>query len=143
MATPGSGSFLANAIVRRRQLNKSRQLLIGGDRGLPPVQRPTPPVVPADRPNRQEVAVSQAVQSPAPSPPQAPTAPAPSAAPSAPRGSAPVSKEVAAMEFSPEQRAALLQQITPFLENVKNQRRAQIMKGVVKGRSRRFLGGGL
>ena len=143
MTTHGSGSFLANAIVRRRQLNKARQLLTLGERGLPAPQRSTPPVVPANRPNRQEEAITQAVQPPTPRATQVPAAPAPPVAPPVVRGPTPRSMEVEGMQFSPEERVELLKQVTPFLENLKNQRRSQIMQGVVRGRSRRFLGGGL
>ena len=142
-------SFLGNAIDRRSRLNKQRRKLTDlGARGLPQPQRSTPPVVPADRPNPQQQSVNQAL-APTPAPAVTrPTAPAPASVPSpapseTPRSIEQRSKEMEKLQFTPEERAQMMQQITPFLENLRNQRRVQAVKGVVMGRSRRFLGGGI
>lgn len=142
-------SFLGNAIDRRSRLNKQRRKLTDlGARGLPQPQRSTPPVVPADRPNPQQQSVNQAL-APTPAPTATrPTAPAPVSVPTpvpsgTPRSIEQRSKELEKLQFTPEERAKMVQQVAPFLENLRNQRRVQAVRGVVMGRSRRFLGGGI
>jgi len=46
----GAGSTLANLAARRRQVQKTREMMGMGERGVQPVQRPIPGSVPADRP---------------------------------------------------------------------------------------------
>lgn len=130
---PDSGSYLANAAARRRGLLKAHQELL--DR--PGVARrggPPPPTAPAqDRVSPQEEALEQRADADVPPPPPEERRPevAPEGQPAAPE------KQL----FDEETRAMLLDQIRPFLSNLRQQKMAQLHRRV--GRVRRFFGSGV
>ncbi len=127
------GSTLANAQARRRSIVKARQELL--DR--PGVARrggPPPPTAPAqDRTSPQEEAMAQRADANVP-PPQ-PEAERPEVAPEG-QPAAPENQI-----FDEETRTMLLDQIRPFLSDLRQQKMAQLHRRV--GRARRFFGSGV
>jgi hypothetical protein len=130
MAQTGSSSTLANAFNRKRGLAKVREGLL--DRpGIPRRGGPPPPTAPAqNRTSPQE----QALQQPRPQG-AAPQATPPTLTPT--REERPVN----ALGLDDETRQELMAQITPFLTQMKMQKRAKLHRRI--GRSRKFFGGGV
>jgi hypothetical protein len=128
MPTQGSPSFLANAANRKRGLAKVRESLL--DRpGIARTGGPPPPTAPAqNRTSPQERAVAQTRE--APTPGGRPEAPTP-----------PVVGQANALGLDDETRQELMAQITPFIEQVRKEKRAKMHRTL--GRSRKFFGGGV
>ncbi len=128
-----TGSTLANAAARRRGIVKARQELL--DRpGIARRGGPPPPTAPAqDRTSPQEQALAQRVDDTAPPAPPEEALPevSPEGQPAAPE------KQI----FDEETRAMLLDQIKPFLSDLRQQKMAKLHRRV--GRVRRFFGSGV
>jgi hypothetical protein len=128
MPIGGSGSVIANAAARKRQLANVRTALLD-KRGTNRRGGPPPPTAPAqDRTSPQEQALAQERNIPLKIQPEGAPAQQPGT-------------DKPARLFDDDTRARLLQQIEPFLIEQKKQKLAQRHRRV--GRVRRFWGGGL
>jgi hypothetical protein len=129
MPAPGSSSTLANAENRKRGLAKVRESLL--DRpGIARTGGPPPPTAPAqDRASPQERAVAQTRAAPVSG--------------ERPEGqaAAPGEPPINALGLDEPTRQEFLAQITPFLQQVKKEKRAKLHRKI--GRSRKFMGGGV
>lgn len=131
MAQAGGSSFLEQSARRKSSLAKVRQQLL--DRpGIARQGGPPPPTAPAqDRTSPQQQAVQQTR-----GPSQQVTQPQQVAG--APvQGQAPAST----LNLDPPTRQALLDQITPFVEQIRKERRAKLHPTL--GRTRTFFGSGI
>ncbi len=134
MAQGGTGSFLANASNRRRALNRVRTALL--DRpGIPRQGGPPPPTAPAqDRTSPQEQALAE---NPVEAPPRSESEEEGRITPAPTREEMPVN----VLGLDDEMRQELLDQIEPFLTEVRMEKKAQLHRTI--GRARRFFGGGV
>ena len=131
MAQSGGSSFLEQSARRKSSLAKVRQTLL--DRpGIARQGGPPPPTAPAqNRTSPQERSVQQTRRpsQQAPQPQQA--------APAAAQGERPVST----LNLDPPTRQAMLEQITPFVDQMRKERRARLHPTL--GRTRTFFGSGI
>ncbi len=128
-----SGSFLANSVKRREQLNKTRQALLDQP-GIPRRGGPPPPTAPAQgrkSPQQQATTQRRGEEAPVTRGEEGQIAPSPTRQ----------EKPADALNLDPETRQELLEMIEPFILQAKKEKKAKLHRRI--GRSRKFWGGGL